>query len=148
MHFKPLGSSAVVELHKLTDYISGHLFEEQFTSFNFHFHSLDQTKPTSIANLLQWEGGKLRLRPHGSSTTFIFVQTVRFLATGLQQGGVTQLGESTPPSTDSSCLKSNFLDENERRSSSSAPPTPLGSTCRLSTLLLMVFEGKPGRPPT
>ena len=37
MHFKPQGSSAVVELHKLTDYISGHLFEEQF---HFHFIQL------------------------------------------------------------------------------------------------------------
>ena len=26
MHFKPLGSSAVDELHKLTDYNSGHCF--------------------------------------------------------------------------------------------------------------------------
>ena len=35
MHFKPIGSSAVVELHKLTDYNSGHRDEEQL-----HFHFL------------------------------------------------------------------------------------------------------------
>ena len=29
MHFKPIGSSAVVELHKLTDYNSGHCDKEQ-----------------------------------------------------------------------------------------------------------------------
>ena len=35
MHFKPIGSSAVVELQKLTDYNSGHRDEEQL-----HFHFL------------------------------------------------------------------------------------------------------------
>ena len=35
MHFKSIDSSAVVELHKLTDYNSGHRDEEQL-----HFHFL------------------------------------------------------------------------------------------------------------
>ena len=48
MHFKPIGSSAVVELHKLTDYNSGHRDEEQL-----HFHFLG--KAFELPAPLMWE---------------------------------------------------------------------------------------------
>ena len=51
------------------------------------------------------------------NSTSTFTQFVWSLASGHQQGGVTILCESTPPSTGPSCLKSDFLDENKR-----APP--------------------------
>ena len=48
MHFKSIDSSAVVELHKLTDYNSGHRDEEQL-----HFHFLG--KAFELPAPLMWE---------------------------------------------------------------------------------------------
>ena len=97
MHFKSIDSSAVVELHKLTDYNSGHCVKEQIhfrflgkifelpaylmwefkyflSSFHFYFHSL----LTSTADVLQWEvGANVRLRPHGFPTFLLFLTLLR-----------------------------------------------------------------------
>ena len=69
MHFKLPGSSAVDELHKLTDYNSGHCVEDQL-----HFHFLLSLIPISTADVMQWEvGAKIRLRPRGFPTFLLLL---------------------------------------------------------------------------
>ena len=65
----------------------------------------------------------------------------------LSGGDATSLGKITPPRTGSSHWKLSLL-LNKKSSSTSSPPTPLGSSCRYSTLLLMLKkESQGGLPP-
>ena len=144
MHFESLDSSAVDELHKLTDYNSGHQLENQFY-FHFLGKILDVFASCSQCNAINYfdcsallslspyhcqsccsgRGANVGLRPYGFLTflhldclqiTFTFMQFERFLASGHKQGDVTKLGKFTPPSTGPRCLKPNFLHENQSSS--------------------------------